>query len=219
MNKLKSRSLKQQTPAVRDAEATKNSILDAAEKEFAVGGLLGARTEAIAAKTGVTKCMIFYYFGNKEGLYKAVLERGLSDFVRSLQGIDIHSVSPQNALRNLTEAILNTVETHANLHRILIYENIQNEGKFYGQIAFASVYGPIVEVLKRGIAAGEFRKLDPIHVAVNIVGLCVQYFGFSHNVKHLWPPGTNPSSKEMVEAHKREAVEQVVASVLATDSD
>jgi AcrR family transcriptional regulator len=50
----------------RDAEATRSSILDAAEHEFAKVGLWGARTESIAARTGVTKAMIHYYFENKE---------------------------------------------------------------------------------------------------------------------------------------------------------
>ena len=43
----------------RDAEATKTQILDAAEEEFARFGLMAARTEVIASKTGVTKAMIW----------------------------------------------------------------------------------------------------------------------------------------------------------------
>ncbi len=60
---------------VRNPEATKTQILDAAEEEFARYGLAGARTEPIAANTGVTKAMIHYYFGTKEELYQAVLKR------------------------------------------------------------------------------------------------------------------------------------------------
>lgn len=58
---------------VRDAEATKTAILDAAEAEFAQYGLNAAKTEEIAAKTGVTKAMIYYYFKSKEDLYVAVV--------------------------------------------------------------------------------------------------------------------------------------------------
>jgi TetR/AcrR family transcriptional regulator len=50
---------KQKTPTpTRNSETTKTQILDAAEAEFAVTGLSATRTEAIAAKTGVTKAMI-----------------------------------------------------------------------------------------------------------------------------------------------------------------
>src|ERR1700722_4619264 len=94
-------SVKKQAPATRDAEATKIRILDAAEDEFAKAGMLGARTEGIAANIGVTKSMIFYHFGDKEGLYQAVLERVVAQRIRSIQKIDIHSTEPQIALRAL----------------------------------------------------------------------------------------------------------------------
>lgn len=208
-------SLKRTVPPGRDAEATKNSILDAAEEEFAQAGLLGARTEAIAAKTGVTKCMLFYYYGNKEGLYRAVLERALAQYVHSVQKIDVRSLEPKEALRKWTRAFLENVETHLNLHRILVYEGIQNKGKFYGQIAFAYVYESLIGILNRGMEIGQFRTMSPIHAAVNIIGMCVLYFGHNDNVKHLWPPGTNTLSKKMVDEHKKEAIEQAVSGVLA----
>ena len=76
----------------RDAEATQASILDAAEEEFARHGLKAARTETIAARTGVTKAMI-YYFQSKEKLYQAVLDRAFSDKtfdLKKIPVIDIH---------------------------------------------------------------------------------------------------------------------------------
>src|SRR4051794_3354479 len=59
----------------RDAEATRRSILDAAGCEFADKGLSGARVDAIALRAGTTVRMIYYYFGSKDGLYRAALER------------------------------------------------------------------------------------------------------------------------------------------------
>lgn len=199
----------------RDAEATKNRILDAAEEEFAKTGLLGTRTEAIAAKTGVTKSMIFYHFGDKEGLYQAVLERAIATRVRAMQTVDTNATEPEEALCALVTTILDESGHNSNLPAIFFYEGIQNKGKFYGQIAIASTYEPIVNVLRRGMAAGKFRELDPLHVAVNIVGLCVFYFCHHENVKHLWPSGTDLRSPGMREQHKKEAIKQIVASVLA----
>ena len=58
-----------------DPEKTKRDILSVATKEFAKHGYNGARIDAIAARTSTTKRMIYYYFGGKERLYIAVLER------------------------------------------------------------------------------------------------------------------------------------------------
>lgn len=206
-------AVKKQPVATRDAEATKMRILDAAEEEFAKGGLLGARTEAIAANTGVTKSMIFYHFGDKEGLYQAVLERAVAMRVTSIQKVDVHATDPEDALRQFAEAFLSDVGRNNHLPAIFFYEGIQNKGKFYGQIAIATLYQPLVDILKRGAALGKFREVDPMHAAINIIGMCVFYFCSAENVKHLWPAGTDLLSEEMKDSHRREAVAQVVASV------
>ena len=58
----------------RDSTRTRAAILDAATREFTAKGLSGARVDAIAERAGVNKRMIYHYFGDKEGLYLAVLE-------------------------------------------------------------------------------------------------------------------------------------------------
>jgi len=60
---------------VRDAERTQQAILAAAEAEFAAKGLAGARVDVIAEQAGANKRMLYYYFGSKDDLYLAVLER------------------------------------------------------------------------------------------------------------------------------------------------
>ena len=53
---------------------TKQAILKAAEEEFSEKGIYGARVDEIAAKAKINKGMIYQYFGNKEELYKTVLQ-------------------------------------------------------------------------------------------------------------------------------------------------
>ncbi|MQM27470.1 TetR family transcriptional regulator [Glycomyces sp. NEAU-7082] len=57
---------------VRDAERTKRRLLEAALTEFAANGYAGARVSAIAERAGVNKQLVSYYFGGKEGLYRAI---------------------------------------------------------------------------------------------------------------------------------------------------
>jgi AcrR family transcriptional regulator len=204
-----------QTAGPRDAEATKARILDAAEEEFARGGLLGARTEAIAANTGVTKAMLYYYYGDKEGLYQAVLERAVARRIAALQKVDLHSPAADEALRQFVSALLDESGHNQNLPAIFFYEGLQNKGKYYSQIAIASLYGPLVGILERGIASGTFKPVDPLHAAVNIVGMCVFYFCSYENVKHLWPAGTDLRSGDMREQHKRTALQQIVGGLIA----
>ena len=64
----------------RDAEATKNALLDAAEEVFLEKGYGDTAISAIAKKAGITKSMIHHYFGSKSGLWQAVKLRRFEDF-------------------------------------------------------------------------------------------------------------------------------------------
>jgi AcrR family transcriptional regulator len=58
-----------------NTEQTKSRLLDAAGDEFAELGYSGARIDRIAARAGVNKERIYPYFGNKSGLFEAVISR------------------------------------------------------------------------------------------------------------------------------------------------
>lgn len=193
----------------RDAEATKASILDAAEEEFAQNGLLGARTESIAARTGVTKAMIHYYYKSKEGLYEAVLERAFLERLRALQGLELESLPADEALRVVIDQFIDSAAEHTRLSAIFMYEAIQNKGKYYNKLGVITLYGTIAHIIERGVKAGLFRDADPKHTAVNIVGMCIFYFCARENVKHLWD--SKPLlTKEMMAQHKQEATAMVL---------
>ena len=61
-----------------DAEKTRERILLAALKEFAAKGLTGARVDEIARRAKINKQMLYHYFGNKKGLFRAVLRRKIT---------------------------------------------------------------------------------------------------------------------------------------------
>ena len=66
---------------VRDAQATRQRLLDAAQKEFAARGIAGARVDRIAQAAESNKAQIYHYFGSKDGLFDAVFDRIVNDTV------------------------------------------------------------------------------------------------------------------------------------------
>ena len=65
--------------AVRDPGRTRQRILDAALKEFSARGFAGARVGGIARRAKINKRMLYHYFGDKEGLFRAVLRHKIGD--------------------------------------------------------------------------------------------------------------------------------------------
>jgi AcrR family transcriptional regulator len=67
---------------VRDAEATRQRLLDAAAEEFAARGIAGARVDRIAQAAESNKAQIYHYFGSKDGLFAAVFDRIVEAMLR-----------------------------------------------------------------------------------------------------------------------------------------
>lgn len=196
----------------RNAEATKTQLLDAAEAEFAVTGLIAARLETIAAKTGVTKATIYYYFPSKEELYRAVLGRCLTEALEIMEQLQLDCLPPDAALVRLLEQILCCISENPRISSILSLEAIQNKGKYYPKQLGNLLYGTIIEILERGMMTGEFRPLEPRHTAVNIVGTCAFYFIAQENLKYMWP-GKRLLGKDLLQRHAQESIDLIMAGV------
>jgi len=70
---------------VRNPEQTSARILAAAMHEFAAKGLGGARVDNIAARAKVQKRMLYHYFGNKDDLFRTVLEAAYAQFREAIR--------------------------------------------------------------------------------------------------------------------------------------
>lgn len=197
---------------LRDAEATQAVILAAAEAEFAQHGFTAARTEAIAAKTGVAKSMIYYYFKDKEGLYRAVLERSHADLLQMAQTLELEQLSPEVALETFLRALLDCVSRNPKLPTIMFLEAVQNQGKYYRNSSSTSIDVVLIRILERGVTTGVFRSLDPFQSAINIMGTCLFYFIGAGNIQQF-PQGKRLLSKSMLEQHAQEAIALIMAGV------
>jgi AcrR family transcriptional regulator len=162
---------------IRDADAARANILSVATEEFSKKGLDGARVDEIAERTHTVKRMIYYYFGSKDGLYRAVLERAYED-IRSLEvSLDLDSHTPEEALRVLVGATFDYHNAHPDFVRLVMNENIHH-GDHIGQLAIikarkSTVLVMLSRLIDRGVAARVFRKdLDPIEVHMSISALC-----------------------------------------------
>lgn len=200
------------TTLSRNSEATKTQLLDAAEVEFAVTGLIAARMEAIAAHTGVTKAMIYYYFPSKEELYRAVLGRCFTEALEMMEQLQLDCLPPDAALVRLLEQMLDCMSQNPRIGSILSLEAIQNKGKYYPKQLGDLLYGTIIEILNQGMTAGVFRELEPRHTAVNIVGTCTFYFTAQENLKYLWP-GKRLLGKDLLQRHRQESIDLIMAGV------
>jgi TetR/AcrR family transcriptional regulator len=159
----------------RDAQ-TVRELLAVAAAEFAARGFGGARLEEIAREAGITRAMIYYYFGGREGLYVAVLEDAYRAIWQAEHELDTSALSPEDALRRLVEFRVDYYIRNPTFVALVAIEN-QHEARFLKQsrstvLAATPSLEHTAAVLARGQADGVFRQdIDVVDLYQVIVSL------------------------------------------------
>ncbi len=189
-------------------EKTREDILQAAIVEFVQQGLSGARVDAIAERMNTSKRMIYYYFGSKEQLYQAVLEKLYGDIRGTEQTLHLTELEPLDAMRRLVDFTFDHHDRNVDFVRIVCIENIH-----YGQFASGSeairsmnsnILRTIEDILQRGAASGQFRDgLQAIDVHMLISGFCFYRVSNRHTVGSLFQveledPAIKARHKDMI---------------------
>lgn len=202
----------QKTTAVRDAVATQARILDAAEIEFARHGLQGARTQAIAKQAAVTTAMIYYYFQNKEGLYKAVLQRPIDETKEAFAQVNLSELEPEEAIVQFVRLAIAYESEHVVRQMLWFQEACQNRGEYFKAGNWPDVFGQVIQVLETGIEKGCFRPMDTSMALIHILSVCIFYFTVHENWKHLTPE-IDRLSPDQIEHHTQTATQFILGGL------
>lgn len=195
----------QTSARARNRVGTETAILDAAEAVFAQFGLQASRTDEIAARAGVAKGLLFHYFRSKEALYEEVLKRAYEPLRSVINAPVLQSAPADEALMLLAERLLTSMNKTPLAPAIFILESLQNRGEHYQKLGMPSLYRRFEEILRRGVRSGVFRKLDPYHTSVNIMGMCSYYFCAKNNFSRD-KGDENPLDSKALAVHKREVL-------------
>lgn len=124
--------------SLKKSDITKKLILAAAEVEFSEKGLYGARVDEIAASAKVNKGLLYQYFGNKEDLYKIVLETVYS---RLSEQESIIINNHDNCIEEISEIIkmyFYFLKDNPTYVRMLMWENL-NYGKYFEEKSLGNI--------------------------------------------------------------------------------
>jgi AcrR family transcriptional regulator len=130
-------------------------MLEAAGQAFAERGFHAASVDAIAVASGITKPMVYAYFGSKEGLYRACMQRARVRLLEALrEGVDT-SAAPDQQLWHGLLAVFTFVERERDSWAILLGEVTQGTGPFAqeGAAVRRELSALIAELLRRAAAA------------------------------------------------------------------
>ncbi|HXB51382.1 MAG TPA: TetR/AcrR family transcriptional regulator [Rhizomicrobium sp.] len=168
---------KKRPSRAKNPEKTRANIIDVATAEFAERGLSGARVDQIAERTNTSKRMLYYYFGDKDGLYRAVLLSYYEKLRSSEVQLDLSHQSPLAALQALVEFTFDYHMKHADIVRLVMVENM-HKGRHVAKLPQVmpintSVLDAVADICERGAREGSMRTgLDNFDLYTTIAALC-----------------------------------------------
>jgi AcrR family transcriptional regulator len=184
----------------RDAERSRQALLDAALDEFAAKGFAGARVQDIAARAGLNKQLITYYFGGKEGLYQAVTRLW---FER-----EAAFANPDLPLDALMTEYLHATLPDPRLARLLIWDGLTDQAVDSEADEGESARAADLSDFERRQAAGEIAAdLDPRFVLLALMGAGIAPVAIPQVARSL--TGLDPRSPEF-EAAYAEQLQRIV---------
>lgn len=196
----------------RDADATRARILAAATQEFARHGLAGARGDRIARAARTSERMVYYYFGSKEGLFRAVLEAAYLSLQQAERSLELDHLPPEQALDAFCRFVWRYYLEHPEFIGLVNTENLYRAEHLQRSPHLAELVSPVVELLRallaRGVRAGVFRSgIDPVQLYIAIAAL--GYFYLSNSATLSAVLGRDLRAPQHREAHWRAAAEMI----------
>jgi AcrR family transcriptional regulator len=162
---------------VQSEDDVRSALLDAAHKLFLKHGFDRVTARQIAAAAGTTPAMIHYYFGNKLGLFRAMLDRAIRPLRELLAGSLAGTDHAPMEIPALIRGQMQTVAANAWIPGFVVNEVFADRGRFRATFVrdIASRHVPLlIELIERGKRSGRFRAdLEPRLAVLSLLSLCM----------------------------------------------
>ncbi|PXW97407.1 TetR family transcriptional regulator [Sphaerotilus hippei] len=196
----------------RDAERSRQALLAAARTAFAEQGLGGTRLDDVAARAGLDKRLIYYYFKNKDQLFTAVLEEVYAGIRSAEAELHLGELPPVEAITRLVDFTWQYYLDHPEFIALINDENLHRAQHLARSGRIPELHSPLVvtlgAVLERGRTDGVFRGgVDPQQLYISIAGMCYFYLSNRHTLSVIFGRAVD-QPKALAEriSHVREVV-------------
>jgi TetR/AcrR family transcriptional regulator len=190
-------------PAKSSQESDRReALLDAAEFLFARQGLSGTSIREVAELSNSNPALVHYYFGNKQALVIAVMERVMEPMAKAMQSL---GALPGNPLENVVRLMIQTMQKHPALPQLMVREVFLPGGVL--QEYFIEHFAPRLGGALPGLIAALQNqgmvdpKPDPARVALTLIGYCVFPFIARPLAEKVMKIDYSPASQDLMIEH------------------
>ena len=199
------------------ADSTEQKIFDAAHEVFVQKGMDGAKMQEIADRAGINKALLHYYYRSKEKLYEAVARAILSRAVPVVGKLIESELPLEEKIRHFIDFYIGLISRNPYIPLFIISEINKHPEQFIENILPKELPKPqaFFKQIEEEVAAGRIRPVNPKHLIINIVSMCIFPF-IAKPMARLFLGMNAAELRLFLEERKEQVTEFVLASLRVT---
>lgn len=195
-------------------DSTEQKIFDAAHEVFTQKGMDGAKMQEIADRAGINKALLHYYYRSKEKLYETVAKAVIGKALPGIRKL-IESDQPlEDKIRQFVSFYIGLISKNPFIPLFIISEVNKHPDRFFETIFPKDIPKPEVffKQIKMETEAGRIRPVNPRHLLINMVSMCVFPF-VGKPILRLLLGMSAAETRQFMEERTREVTDFVLAAL------
>jgi TetR/AcrR family transcriptional regulator len=199
-----------------DAGGAREQLIDAASQIMRDGDTIDLSLSELSLRAGLNSALVKYYFGNKNGLMHAVLDRDMGKIVADLKALVAKDTPPEDKLRRHIGAVIDTYYAYPYLNRLLmrlIRDSAPIEAGRIAERYLRPISRAYEQLIAEGVKAGKFRDVDPQLFYFTVTGAADRFFSARQVLRHCYDQ--NDINEAMRDRYREHSVELIMRGLLA----
>lgn len=205
-------------PIDTDAPAgARDLLLQTASDIMREGDIVDISLSELSLRSGLNSALVKYYFGNKAGLMKALLDRDMDGIVHEVDALMAKEMPPEVRLRRHIGAVVDTYFKTPYLNRLLmrlVRESDPDEAHRIADSYLTPLSRAYDKLIQDGVKQGVFRDLDPQLFYFTTTGACDRFFSSRLVLKHCYD--TETLTEELRDRYREHCIDFIMAGILAS---
>jgi TetR/AcrR family transcriptional regulator len=205
-----------QRAAIEAPPGAREQLLETASAIMREGDIVDISLSELSLRSGLNSALVKYYFGNKAGLMRALLDRDMADIVHAVDALMAKDMAPETRLRRHIGAVVDTYFKTPYLNRLLmrlVRESDEDEAHRIADSYLTPLSRAYDRLIKDGIEQGVFRAVDAQMFYFTLTGAADRFFSARLVLKHCYD--TDTLTEELRDRYREHCIDFIMTGILA----
>jgi AcrR family transcriptional regulator len=198
-----------------DGNNARDQLIEAASQIMREGETIDLSLSELSLRAGLNSALVKYYFGNKNGLMLALLDRDMGNIVQSLGALIAKDMPPADKLRVHIGAVIDTYYAFPYLNRLLmrmVRDSAPAEAARIADLYLKPISKVYDTLITEGVKAGKFRKTDPQFFYFTVTGAADRFYSSRLVLQHCY--NQDGFDDHMRDAYREHTIDLIMRGLL-----